>query len=198
MTGSVGPDGLRVGRREREAAVQLLAAHLTEGRLDPDEYEHRVGTALDARTRGDLRVIFADLPPPSPADMRPVPVPERLPNALRLELAAEGLLVLEEGLRGSITFHNFRAPGRYTSWGREPMTGAVALSWRRILVWAVRGKQVDVPFDHPLRSAVTLGVEKSDLLRIEADAGAFHPQRSGRIVYRLRTESAGTICDLCG
>jgi hypothetical protein len=200
MTGPVGPDELRIGRREREAAVRLLGAHLAEGRLAPAEYEQRAGAALDARTRGDLRAMFVDLPPPAP------PTPARrsfqgrvqMPEGVLRELASEGLLVFEEGLRGSITLHNFRAPGTYSIWERTAVTGTVALTWRRILVWTTRGKQVDVPAGHPLRSAIEVTVEKPHVLRIESDAGAFHPRRSGRIVYRLHTRSAGLICDLYG
>jgi hypothetical protein len=195
---TVGPDELRIGRREREAAVRLLAAHLTEGRLETGEYEHRVETTLGARTRGDLRAIFADLPPPGSAGFRTGLVSERMPEALRTELASDGLLLFDEGLRGSITYHQFRQPGQYTGWGREWVTGTVALTWRRIVVWAARAKRVDLPFDHPLRAAVTLSVEKGGVLCIESDVGAFNPERSGRIIYRLRSTWADTICDLFG
>ena len=67
----LGSDELRVGTDEREAAVQLLGDHFAEGRLRVEEYEERVSTAIEARTRGDLRPLFHDLPAPYPAFMVP-------------------------------------------------------------------------------------------------------------------------------
>ncbi|OLF04795.1 hypothetical protein BLA60_39135 [Actinophytocola xinjiangensis] len=67
----MGSDDLRVGTSEREAAVNILGDHFSEGRLAMEEYEQRVGAALEATTRGDLRPLFRDLPPPYPAFMVP-------------------------------------------------------------------------------------------------------------------------------
>jgi hypothetical protein len=64
-------DALRVGTREREDAVTILGGHFSEGRLQVHEYEERVGKAVEARTRGDLRPLFRDLPAPYPAFMVP-------------------------------------------------------------------------------------------------------------------------------
>ena len=66
-----GSDELRVGTREREDAVKVLGDHFAEGRLQVDEYEDRVSQAVEARTRGDLRPLFRDLPGPYPAFMVP-------------------------------------------------------------------------------------------------------------------------------
>jgi Domain of unknown function (DUF1707)/TM2 domain len=68
-------DGLRVGTQEREDAVEVLGAHFADGRLPMDEYEERVGKAVAAQTRGDLRALFGDLPQPHPAVLAP-PAPE--------------------------------------------------------------------------------------------------------------------------
>jgi hypothetical protein len=67
------PDQLRIGTQEREDAVRALGEHFADGRMPVDEYEERVGTALEARTRADLRPLFADLPAPYPAFMAPPP-----------------------------------------------------------------------------------------------------------------------------
>ncbi|HEV2778662.1 MAG TPA: DUF1707 domain-containing protein [Actinophytocola sp.] len=67
-------DGLRVGTQEREDAISILGDHFAAGRLPMDEYEARITTALDAKTLGDLRPLFKDLPAPHPASLtRPAP-----------------------------------------------------------------------------------------------------------------------------
>lgn len=71
MNASVGSDDLRVGTTERETAIRILGEHFAEGRLAVEEYEQRVSAALESKTRGDLRPLFRDLPPPYPAFMTP-------------------------------------------------------------------------------------------------------------------------------
>jgi hypothetical protein len=57
---------IRIGDNERTGAMQALDAHLSAGRLDPDEYGDRVAKVSAARTREDLEVLFVDLPEPHP------------------------------------------------------------------------------------------------------------------------------------
>lgn len=68
-------DELRIGTVERESAVKILSDHMAEGRLSLEEYEERMSAALEAKTRGDLRVLFTDLPAPYPAFMVPPTLP---------------------------------------------------------------------------------------------------------------------------
>jgi class 3 adenylate cyclase len=51
-----------VSDAERDQSVALLREHLVVGRLTLDEFSERMGTALEARTRGDLDAAMADLP----------------------------------------------------------------------------------------------------------------------------------------
>lgn len=68
-------DALRIGTAEREAAVRFLGDHMSEGRLSLEEYEERTSASLEARTRGELKSLFKDLPAPYPPFMTPPPVP---------------------------------------------------------------------------------------------------------------------------
>jgi len=61
-SGSTGNAGLRVSDAERQATAEQLKAHLAAGRLDMEEYEERLPTALSARTRRDLDELVRDLP----------------------------------------------------------------------------------------------------------------------------------------
>jgi GntR family transcriptional regulator len=53
---------LRVSDAEREAVAGRLAEHFAAGRIDQAEFGDRVGRAMSAKTRGDLRGLFAGLP----------------------------------------------------------------------------------------------------------------------------------------
>jgi hypothetical protein len=55
-------DALRASDDERNEALRALATHFSEGRLDRAEFDERADAALEARTLGDLRALFTDLP----------------------------------------------------------------------------------------------------------------------------------------
>jgi Domain of unknown function (DUF1707)/Domain of unknown function (DUF4190) len=62
--GQPGPPAppLRATDRDRDATVSVLQACYTEGRLDKDEHDTRVGRALAAQTYADLDSLTIDLP----------------------------------------------------------------------------------------------------------------------------------------
>ena len=66
---------LRVSDAEREAVSGRLAEHFAAGRLDQAEFDDRTRRAMSAKTRADLRGLFADLPEPLPETGAPA-VPE--------------------------------------------------------------------------------------------------------------------------
>jgi len=53
---------LRASDADRDAVAERLRQATVEGRLDPDELEQRLHTALRARTYGDLNRLLGDLP----------------------------------------------------------------------------------------------------------------------------------------
>lgn len=73
-------DKMRIGDAERDEAVAMLQEHHAAGRLSTDEFEDRMGKALQARTASDLTALFYDLPGRKPGEaslgMRPAPMPE--------------------------------------------------------------------------------------------------------------------------
>src|SRR5580698_2860543 len=52
----------RVADADRDRTVTQLRESVVEGRLTLDEFSERVGSALQAKTRGDLLAVMADLP----------------------------------------------------------------------------------------------------------------------------------------
>jgi hypothetical protein len=60
------PEYLRASDAEREHAISALRNEFAEGRLSHETFIYRMQTALDARNRGQLEGLFADLPPRRP------------------------------------------------------------------------------------------------------------------------------------
>jgi hypothetical protein len=55
---------IRASDKERDAAVERLQVAFAEGRIDDQEFDERMRSALTARTRADLDRLMADLPRP--------------------------------------------------------------------------------------------------------------------------------------
>lgn len=55
-------DNLRLSDNERLTAMSSLASHFTEGRLDHEEFDERSLAISQAKTKGELRPLFLDLP----------------------------------------------------------------------------------------------------------------------------------------
>lgn len=128
--------------------------------------------------------------------MRVLLGPGRFPEALRAELAADGPVVLEEGLSGSVTYRNYRAPRQRSNWKKEAASGAVAITRTRLVVFAGRMKHIDVPLAHPLRATITVAADQPDRVCFGYDAGAASSDRSGQVEVRLRTPQAARIVEL--
>jgi hypothetical protein len=77
------PDETRAADADRDATVEGLRDHAAAGRLEADELDERLETALRARTLGELRALVADLPGASPR-LGPHPAGREGPNARRM------------------------------------------------------------------------------------------------------------------
>jgi hypothetical protein len=74
---------LRVSDREREEMVTRLQVAFAEGRLDDEEFDTRVRSALAARTRSQLDAVVFDLPTEAAASSALVPATSLAPAKAR-------------------------------------------------------------------------------------------------------------------
>lgn len=77
---------LRASRADREQVVDVLKAAFTQGRLDQEEFDLRVGSALESRTYADLAVLTADIPIQ--------PAGARLPAAARASVSKRAVAAM--------------------------------------------------------------------------------------------------------
>jgi hypothetical protein len=78
MPGELASDrrNLRVSHEDRDQVAEQLRVAAGDGRLTADELDERLGTALTARTYGELEVVLVDLPAVPGAVPAPAPAPE--------------------------------------------------------------------------------------------------------------------------
>jgi hypothetical protein len=120
----------------------------------------------------------------------------RLPGPLRAQLLAEDVLLLEEGLFGSVTYRHYRSPRKRMSFAKEAVSGAVAITATRLVVWAGGMKHIDVPRGHPVWATIEVRMDAPGRVRFTYDAGATNTAVSGQVAVRLRTGRAARIVEL--
>ncbi len=116
----------------------------------------------------------------------------RIPKLLGDRLRMEGIVVADEGIAGSVTFRDFRAPGRYSSWRKQAFVGSVIVTNIRLVALMQSRFAVDVPFTDARIRRLQISRER-DRLVIGFDASLFHDDWSGTIEYRYRTSQAAEI-----
>jgi hypothetical protein len=120
----------------------------------------------------------------------------KIPAPLLAQLKSEGILLLDEGIRGSVTYRQFRAPGKYFRWKRQWYTASIALTKERVLALRHSRPIVNVPVaDQRIRELRFLHEDRSTLL-VAFDASLFHEDWSGAIEYRFRTPQAQDFVDV--
>lgn len=119
----------------------------------------------------------------------------KIPEALLTRLKGEGVLLLDEGVRGSVTYRNFRMPGRYSNWRRQWYTASIALTKVRLVALRRSAPIIDVPLADERIRRLRLLPEGGDTLLVAFDAALFHGDWSGTIEYRFRTPQARLFTD---
>ena len=112
------------------------------------------------------------------------------PVRLAETLQSEGIVLIDEGIKGSVTYIDFRAPGRYSSWRRQWYRASIALTETRLFALRSASTLIDVPLRDERLHRMRFSVEESGTFLVAFDASLFHADWSGTIEYRFKTEQA--------
>lgn len=113
-----------------------------------------------------------------------------VPNQLRRRLESEGVIVLDEGIGGTITYRDFRAPGKAYHLKESWFSGAMALTKVRFVAFAYGSQIVNIPWDDPRRQELQVTCEDEEHLLVIFDPAIFHDDWSGTVEVRLATQYA--------
>ena len=117
---------------------------------------------------------------------------------LRAALADEGLVLIEEGLSGSVRYKRFKAPGRYHNGKITPERIGIGVSEERFAVYCKSGrvKLLDTEFSNPRLSALDVSLSENDRVAIRVDYDKLDgPRVSGEITIVAKTSDAASIVD---
>lgn len=119
----------------------------------------------------------------------------KIPAAAVQALTTEGVVLMDEGLGGSVTYRNFRSPGRISSYRKVGLITSIAVTNKRLTAFSGNDPVIDVELKDPRIKQIAFSVESNGALLAAFDASLFHDDWSGTLEYRFRTPLALQIID---
>jgi hypothetical protein len=120
----------------------------------------------------------------------------KIPAPLMSELTAEGIVLIDEGVKGSATYRNFSAPGQRSNWRRQWVTASIVLTKQRLVGLTYSSLAINVPLADDRIHAMSFTVENKAALCVGFDVSLFHADWSGTIEYRFKTAEASRLVEL--
>ncbi len=114
----------------------------------------------------------------------------KIPAQWRAIIESEGIVLMDEGIGGTVTYRDFRSPGRRASWKKSAFSGAIALTKTRLLALQFSSPVINVPPNDDRLPQMQFSVEGEDKILIGFNANLFHNDWSGTLEYRFRTPQA--------
>ena len=111
----------------------------------------------------------------------------KVPAQQATTLQGEGLILFDEGIPGSVTYRNFRAPGKFFKWRQQWYSAAIVLTGTRFIAFRGPYKILDVPLQDQRFRGLRFTIENQETLLIAFDASLFHDTWSGTLEYRFKT-----------
>jgi hypothetical protein len=114
----------------------------------------------------------------------------RLPKGMRQILEAEGIVLLDEGIPGSVTLRRFRAPGRIHGYRKTFFAGSLVVTGLRFAAFSFSRPIINVPLRDPRLNLLDKKVDPKKALIVTFDANSFHEDWKGSVECRFVTSVA--------
>ena len=111
------------------------------------------------------------------------------------ELKSEEIIASDEGIKSTLTYKNFRAPGRYSNWKRRWFSGAIALTKKRLVLQQYSQPVINILLTDERLQKIKISLETETTLLLEFASNLFLENSSGEIEWRCRTPHAKSISD---
>ncbi len=105
------------------------------------------------------------------------------------------VIIAADQLPSSITYRNFRAPGRSSSWRRQWFLGSIAVLQDRLIAYQWSNRIINIPFSDERIQSIQLVAESLDKLLITFEASLFHENWKGTIEFRFSDVDAHAMRD---
>jgi len=117
----------------------------------------------------------------------------KIREAVLSELKGEVIVASDEGIKSTLTYKNFRAPGRYSNWKRRWFAGAIILTEKRLVLQQYSQPVINILLTDERFQKIKISLETEDTLLFEFEPHLFLENSSGNIEWRTRTPHAKII-----
>ena len=111
-----------------------------------------------------------------------------MPDNVRAELEAEGIELLEERIKGRVTYRGYMMGGQRPTTGDQPTVAALAITPTRLAVHGTGNVRVDAA-----HGIVSSEAPEAGKLVLRYDAHDLHVTREGQVEIELWTPRAADI-----
>lgn len=122
----------------------------------------------------------------------------KIPKAMVPVLEQEGIIMKEEGISGSVTFRNFRAPWKRYGYRRNWFLGSIVITEKRFAAFQFSKPIINVSLEKDHLDKLRRTLEGEDTLCVQFDAADFHEDWSGAIACRFTTPDARLFLERLG
>lgn len=112
-----------------------------------------------------------------------------------VSIIEEGVVLAEEKIRGSVTYINFRRPGKRCNWSRKYAVLALFLTAEKLICLSGNRTAINIRFDDDRFSQMSFERERENVLVIGFESALFHDNWAGKIEFRFKTDQAGVFLD---
>jgi hypothetical protein len=114
----------------------------------------------------------------------------------RQTLEMETIVLMDEGITGTVTFERYRAPyARFSWWRKVAFLGSFALTKKRFVVYGLFKTLIELPvFEQKALPLQQCSAEKDRFL-LKVDMADFSQDHAGFITLRMRTAFADSLCE---
>lgn len=118
-----------------------------------------------------------------------------IPEKIRPALAAEGVVVADEGVSGWFVAKNVKGPGKRYFNRIEGFSGWLVITGKRILCYTYWKRQMNISVEDPRVSGLYVNLPKAEKLSIAFESAAFRDGWAGVIEFQFNTEKARQFYD---
>lgn len=119
----------------------------------------------------------------------------KIKETLLSELKNEEIIASDEGIKSTLTYKNFRAPGRYSNWKRRWFSGAIILTKKRLVLQQYSQPVINLELTDERFKKIKVSLEAEDTLLFEFEPQLFLENSTGEIEWRCRTPHAKIIAE---
>jgi len=119
----------------------------------------------------------------------------KIPSKIRPDIEREGIVMIEEGIGGTVRFKNFRAPGKRYSHKISWFSGSIVLTNERLWAFVYSNPIVSIPLKDAAFKELQFSLINLNTLSISFDPAVFDENSSGSVECRFSTDKAALFIE---